>query len=70
MPSHDSGKPGRGRKQLSGTVRPDHPFGQTACEVRLAILTGRHKTQEGDFIGAQTGATRLMVLNGPPRVAL
>jgi len=67
--SHDPREPCPGLEQFTGTVRLNHPFGQTTREVRLAILTGRHKANQGDFVGSQTRATRLMMLDGPPRVA-
>lgn len=69
MSPHDPRESGPGLEHFTGAVRVDHPFGEAAREVRRAILTGLHKADEGDFVGTQTAATRLVMLDGPPRVA-
>lgn len=70
MSSHDLREPCPGLEKAPGAVRLDHPFGQAARQVRPAILTGRHKADERDLIGTQSGAARLMVMDRSSGVAL
>lgn len=67
---HDPGESCPGLEQLPGAVRVDHPFRQRSRKPRRAVLTGCDKADEGDFVGTEKGATRLMVSDGPSRVAL
>jgi hypothetical protein len=67
---HYLGKPRSRLKDLADTIRLDQPFGYGPGPEQLVTLTSRHKTHDGGFVVTQTGATRLMVMNRSPGVAL